>query len=78
MALICHCEGVRDRTIVKAVQRGASTLQEVQAACGAATRCGGCEAAVRELVARHAGAGAGAGSVGGVGVVVRPALGLTA
>ena len=68
MALICHCEGVRDRTIVKAVQRGASTLHEVQSVCGAATRCGGCEPAVRELIDRHA----------DVGVVVRPAFGLTA
>jgi bacterioferritin-associated ferredoxin len=75
MALICHCEGVRDRTIVKAVQRGASTLHEVQAACGAATRCGGCEPAVRELIERHAGASV-TGSV--TGVVVRPAFGLTA
>lgn len=53
MALICHCEAVRERTIVKAVQRGASTLDEVRAACGAATRCRGCEPAVIELLARH-------------------------
>jgi bacterioferritin-associated ferredoxin len=54
MALICHCETVRERTIVKVVQRGACTLDEVRAACGAATRCRGCEPAVLELVARHA------------------------
>ncbi|MCB1001631.1 MAG: (2Fe-2S)-binding protein [Ilumatobacteraceae bacterium] len=69
MALICHCEGVRDRTIVKAIHRGASTLAEVQAACGAATRCGGCEPAVLDLIARHA-----ADAPASV-VTVRPAFG---
>jgi bacterioferritin-associated ferredoxin len=53
MAIICHCEAVRDRAIVKAIHRGAATLPELQAACGAATRCGGCEGAVLELLHRH-------------------------
>lgn len=53
MAIICHCESVRDRAIVKAIHRGAATLPEVQAACGAATRCGGCEGAVLDLLQRH-------------------------
>ncbi len=53
MALICHCEAVRDRAIVKAIHRGACTLDDVQAACGAATRCGGCEPAVLDLLERH-------------------------
>ena len=26
MAIICHCEGVRDRTIASAVKRGATDL----------------------------------------------------
>lgn len=68
MALICHCEAVRDRTIVKAINRGAHTLSEVQAACGAATRCGGCEPAVLELLERHT----------EQAVNLRPAFGLTA
>jgi bacterioferritin-associated ferredoxin len=76
MALICHCEGVRDRTIVKAIHRGASTLADVQAACGAATRCGGCEPAVHDLLERHAHGGVHAGA--DVGVRVRPAFGLSA
>jgi bacterioferritin-associated ferredoxin len=69
MALICHCEGVRDRTIVKAVQRGACTLADVQAATGAATRCGGCEPAVRAILER---------SLDQAPVRVRAAYGLTA
>jgi bacterioferritin-associated ferredoxin len=54
MAIICHCEVVKDRTIVKAVRHGACTMAEVQAACGAATRCGACEFAVADLIERHA------------------------
>ncbi len=55
MAIVCHCEVVRDRTIAKAVQRGAMTVADVAAACGAATRCGGCEPAVEAIIerARH-------------------------
>jgi bacterioferritin-associated ferredoxin len=51
MAIVCHCYAVRERTIHKAIRRGAMTLEEVQADCGAATRCGGCEPAVREMLA---------------------------
>jgi NAD(P)H-nitrite reductase large subunit len=50
MAIICHCEVVRERTIQKAIRRGATTLEAVQAECGAAVRCGGCEPAVRALI----------------------------
>jgi len=53
MAIVCHCEGVRDRTIVKAIQRGARSLGDVQVACGAGTGCGGCIPAVMDLLERH-------------------------
>jgi NAD(P)H-nitrite reductase large subunit len=53
MAILCHCEVVRDRTIVKAIHRGAHSLAAVQAACGAATSCGGCTPAVLDLLAQH-------------------------
>lgn len=52
MAIICHCLGVRDRTITKAVQRGATTIGDVQALCEAGTECGGCHAAVADLIER--------------------------
>jgi len=55
MAIVCHCEVVRDRTIVKAIHRGALTLADVQAACGAGTSCGGCAPAVMDLLDRHCG-----------------------
>ena len=51
MAIVCHCFAVRERTIQKAIRRGATTLEDVQAECRATTRCGGCEPVVRELLA---------------------------
>jgi bacterioferritin-associated ferredoxin len=62
MAIICHCEGVRDRTIAAAVRRGATDLCSVQAVCGAGTRCEGCVPAVEAIIRRHAGEHAGATS----------------
>jgi len=50
MAIVCHCEGVRDRTIQRAIRRGATTLEDIQTECGAAARCGGCEPTVRAML----------------------------
>ena len=55
MAIVCHCNVVRERTIVKAIRRGAGTVEAVQELCDAATRCGGCEPTVRRLIDEHAG-----------------------
>jgi bacterioferritin-associated ferredoxin len=54
VALICHCEAIRERTIVKAIRHGATTLADVRSICGAATSCEGCTDAVCELIERHA------------------------
>jgi bacterioferritin-associated ferredoxin len=53
MAIVCHCEAVRERTIQRAIRHGATTLEAVQDACGAAARCGGCEPTVRAMLAEH-------------------------
>jgi len=53
MAIVCHCEAVRERTIVKAIHRGAHSLSDIQTACGAVTDCGGCTQAVLDLLDRH-------------------------
>lgn len=53
MAIICHCEAVRERAIVKAIHHGARSLPDLRDACGAAARCGGCEPAVLDLLERH-------------------------
>ena len=55
MAIVCHCNAVRERTIEKAIRRGAMTIEDIRAECGAAARCGGCEPVVRAMLAdqRH-------------------------
>ncbi len=62
MALICHCRGVREATIVDAIRNGATTVEAIREACGASSECGGCEPAV-EAVLEHALVGAGASRV---------------
>ena len=51
MAIVCHCNAVRERTIEKAIRRGAVTVEDIQAECGASARCGGCEPVVRAMLA---------------------------
>jgi bacterioferritin-associated ferredoxin len=53
MAIICHCNAVRERTIEKAIRRGAMTIEDIQAECGATARCGGCEPVVRSMLAER-------------------------
>ena len=53
MAIVCHCNAVRERTIEKAIRRGATTVEDIQMQCGAAARCGGCEPVVRDMLASH-------------------------
>ena len=53
MAIVCHCNAVRERTIEKVIRRGATTVEDIQAECGAAARCGGCEPVVRAMLAAH-------------------------
>ena len=52
MAIICHCEVVRDRDIVAAIEAGACSIEQVRTACGAVTGCGACEPAVVDLLRR--------------------------
>jgi bacterioferritin-associated ferredoxin len=52
MALLCSCHRVSDRQIVDHVEQGACSLEAVQEACGAGTRCGGCVASIEDVVER--------------------------
>jgi bacterioferritin-associated ferredoxin len=54
MAIVCHCIVVRERTIERAIRRGATTIDDLRAECGAGTRCGGCEPFLRDLLDEHA------------------------
>jgi bacterioferritin-associated ferredoxin len=53
MAIVCHCEAVRDRTILRAIRRGCTDLDSIRDHCGAAARCGGCAPAVCDLIDRY-------------------------
>lgn len=48
--LVCHCNGVSDRTIRNVIRSGAETPVQVARACGAGAGCGGCIEAVRDLI----------------------------
>ena len=48
--IVCNCMSVTNGNIKDAVDAGASTLEEVQAATGASTVCGGCLEDVKRLV----------------------------
>ena len=49
--LVCHCRRVNDRAVKETVEAGARTVPDVAARCGAGTRCGGCWAAIDQLLA---------------------------
>ena len=49
--VICHCHGISDRAIRKAVRGGASTRREIARSCQAGGLCGGCGPAIDEILA---------------------------
>ena len=48
--IVCHCHQVTDREIRKAVDRGAHTLEAIEADCGAGSGCGGCTSEITALL----------------------------
>jgi len=60
--IVCSCKGVSHRVIEKAIEGGATTVDQVGEACGAGTRCGTCRGHVHDLIEA---AGAGCSSRGG-------------
>ena len=48
--IVCDCLSVTNGMIMEAVENGATTLEEVQEATGAATACGACLEDVQRLV----------------------------
>jgi len=51
---VCLCNGISDRQIRECVDRGATTLDEVQARLPVANCCGCCESTAREIIELHA------------------------
>jgi nitrite reductase (NADH) large subunit len=52
MALLCHCNVVSERCVEEAVALGATSLDEVEAICGAGSGCGGCLPALEAMLER--------------------------
>jgi bacterioferritin-associated ferredoxin len=48
--IVCHCNGVSDRTIRHAVRGGAESCREIAQHCRAGVFCGGCRPAIAELI----------------------------
>lgn len=48
--LVCHCNGISDRTIRRAIRAGATTVVDVKSACGAGQCCGSCNPTIRALL----------------------------
>lgn len=51
MAMVCLCHGVSDRTVDKAIARGAITVDLVGDACRAGTSCGVCRETIQAKLA---------------------------
>lgn len=58
--LVCHCRRVNDRTIRAVARAGARSCDDVGAACGAGTGCGGCRPAIEGLIVSERAAEGGA------------------
>lgn len=52
-AVICPCMGVTESDVQRAVANGARTLEDVEDATGAGTRCGRCVGAIEASLQRE-------------------------
>jgi bacterioferritin-associated ferredoxin len=48
--LVCHCKGVTEREVQRAIQSGACSLREIASQCGAGSVCGGCHPVIDDLL----------------------------
>ncbi|CDO05266.1 (2Fe-2S)-binding protein [Mycolicibacterium cosmeticum] len=55
---VCLCNGITSHAVADAVDAGASTTNEVAAACGAGADCGRCRRTVRAIIESRRGAAA--------------------
>jgi bacterioferritin-associated ferredoxin len=47
---VCICRAVKDSRIHLAIEAGASTVDEVEAACGAGGECGSCREQIGDMI----------------------------
>lgn len=50
---VCLCNGISDRQIRECVERGAASLDDVQARLPVANCCGTCAETAREIIEAH-------------------------
>ena len=50
MALVCLCNGVSERKVVKAIAHGACSVEDIGRACRAGTTCHGCHDTLEDLL----------------------------
>ena len=48
--IVCHCHGVSDRRIRREARRGVTCPEDLAAACGAGSDCGGCRPLIEDLL----------------------------
>jgi bacterioferritin-associated ferredoxin len=48
--IVCICRKVCDRTVLRVIQEGAETIDDVSSACRAGSGCGACHETIQELL----------------------------
>jgi bacterioferritin-associated ferredoxin len=48
--VVCLCQGVSDKSVQRAIDRGACSRRQVTEACGAGGVCGGCHSEIAEMI----------------------------
>jgi bacterioferritin-associated ferredoxin len=51
--VVCLCQGVSEKRVRAAIAAGAHSRKQVTKSCGAGAGCGGCHAAIRDLIREH-------------------------
>ena len=51
--IVCHCKGLTERDIGKAVREGAVSTDDVATSCAAGSDCGGCRPVIEEILAKN-------------------------
>jgi bacterioferritin-associated ferredoxin len=51
--VVCLCQGVSEKRVRAAICAGAHSRKAVTKACGAGAGCGGCHAAIRDMIREH-------------------------
>jgi bacterioferritin-associated ferredoxin len=52
---VCLCNGITSQAVADAIAGGASTTNQIAAACGAGAECGRCRRTIRMLLGRPIG-----------------------